>query len=79
MHVALAKTVSCCGSSPRPTNSIDTHTPRPVAVVEGWLDIAKLVASEGSKSKSPYEELAYEIGEQQRTAHHTILQLGTCA
>jgi hypothetical protein len=32
--------------------------------VEGWLDLAKLVASEGSKSKSPYEELAYKIGEQ---------------
>lgn len=31
-------------------------------IVEGWLDIAKLVASEGSKSKSPYEELAYKIG-----------------
>eukprot|EP00882_Tetradesmus_deserticola_P010231 GHRQ01010809.1.p1 GENE.GHRQ01010809.1~~GHRQ01010809.1.p1 ORF type:complete len:183 (+),score=47.46 GHRQ01010809.1:201-749(+) len=30
--------------------------------VEGWLDLAKLVASEGSKSKSPYEELAYQIG-----------------
>ncbi|KAF6256230.1 hypothetical protein COO60DRAFT_1530675 [Scenedesmus sp. NREL 46B-D3] len=31
-------------------------------VVEGWLDLAKLVASEGSKAKSPYEELAYQIG-----------------
>jgi hypothetical protein len=30
--------------------------------VEGWLDLAKLVASEGSKAKSPYEELAYQIG-----------------
>eukprot|EP00882_Tetradesmus_deserticola_P002114 GHRQ01002264.1.p1 GENE.GHRQ01002264.1~~GHRQ01002264.1.p1 ORF type:complete len:169 (+),score=48.23 GHRQ01002264.1:191-697(+) len=30
--------------------------------VEGWLDLAKLVASEGGKSKSPYEELAYQIG-----------------
>jgi hypothetical protein len=35
------------------------------AVVEGWLDLAKLVASEGSKAKSPYEELAYQIGKQQ--------------
>jgi hypothetical protein len=33
-----------------------------VAVVEGWLDLAKLVASDGSKSKSPYEDLAYKIG-----------------
>eukprot|EP00878_Enallax_costatus_P032678 GHUV01035930.1.p1 GENE.GHUV01035930.1~~GHUV01035930.1.p1 ORF type:complete len:129 (+),score=22.50 GHUV01035930.1:423-809(+) len=32
------------------------------AVVEGWLDLAKLVASEGSKQKSPYDELAYKIG-----------------
>eukprot|EP00775_Hariotina_reticulata_P003920 gene3920-4174_t len=32
------------------------------AVVEGWLDLAKLVASDGSKSKSPYEDLAYNIG-----------------
>jgi hypothetical protein len=32
------------------------------AVVEGWLDIAKLVASEGSKSKGPYEDLAFKIG-----------------
>jgi hypothetical protein len=31
-------------------------------VVEGWLDLAKLVASEGSKGKGPYEELAYKIG-----------------
>ncbi|KAF8065573.1 dus [Scenedesmus sp. PABB004] len=31
-------------------------------VVEGWLDLAKLVASEGSKNKSPYEELAFKIG-----------------
>jgi hypothetical protein len=31
-------------------------------VVEGWLDLAKLVASEGSKAKSPYEELAFNIG-----------------
>jgi hypothetical protein len=33
-------------------------------VVEGWLDLAKLVASEGSKSKGPYDDLAYKIGEQ---------------
>jgi len=31
-------------------------------VVEGWLDLAHLVASEGGKSKSPYEDLAYKIG-----------------
>lgn len=31
-------------------------------MVEGWLDLAKLVASEGGKQKSPYEELAYKIG-----------------
>jgi hypothetical protein len=31
-------------------------------VVEGWLDLAKLVASEGTKGKSPYEELAFKIG-----------------
>lgn len=35
------------------------------AVVDGWLDLAKLVASEGSKSKGPYEELAYRIGKGQ--------------
>jgi hypothetical protein len=32
-------------------------------VVEGWLDLAKLVASEGSKNKGPYDDLAYKIGE----------------
>jgi hypothetical protein len=26
------------------------------------MDLAKLVASEGSKSKSPYEDLAFKIG-----------------
>jgi hypothetical protein len=31
-------------------------------VVDGWLDLAKLVASEGSKNKSPYDDLAYKIG-----------------
>lgn len=51
------------------------HTLHSVAVVEGWLDIAKLVASEGTKSKSPYEEIAYKIGEQQRTAHHNTLHM----
>lgn len=34
-----------------------------LAVVEGWLDLAKLVATEGAKGRSPYEELAYQIGE----------------
>eukprot|EP00877_Chromochloris_zofingiensis_P006005 jgi/Chrzof1/1658/Cz10g16060.t1 len=33
-----------------------------LAVVEGWLDLAKLVATEGAKGRSPYEELAYQIG-----------------
>lgn len=31
-------------------------------IVEGWLDLAKLVASDGNKAKGPYEELAYKIG-----------------
>lgn len=31
-------------------------------IVEGWLDLAKLVASEGSKNKGPYDDLAYKIG-----------------
>lgn len=31
-------------------------------VVDGWLDLAKLVASEGSKNKGPYDDLAYKIG-----------------
>lgn len=31
-------------------------------VVEGWLDLAKLVAAEGSKTKGPYEDLAFKIG-----------------
>lgn len=31
-------------------------------VMDGWLDLAKLVASEGSKTKGVYDELAYRIG-----------------
>lgn len=46
----------------RPAWAGSQRTPALAAVVEGWLDLAKLVASEGSKSKSPYEELAYKIG-----------------
>jgi hypothetical protein len=30
--------------------------------MDGWLDLAKLVASEGSKTKGVYDELAYRIG-----------------
>lgn len=42
------------------------------AVVEGWLDLAKLVASEGGKQKSPYEDLAYNIGVDQAWFWHTV-------
>lgn len=31
-------------------------------VVDGWLDMTKLVAGSGSSNKSPYEELASAIG-----------------
>jgi hypothetical protein len=30
--------------------------------MDGWLDLAKLVASDGGKAKGPYEDLAYNIG-----------------
>lgn len=31
-------------------------------VVDGFFDIAKLVASEGKTNKTPYEDLAYKLG-----------------
>jgi hypothetical protein len=50
----------------------------PAAVVEGWLDLAKLVASEGSKAKSPYEELAYQIGALQPCCNPEVLLATSC-
>jgi hypothetical protein len=41
-------------SPPPPTH---THI-----VIDGWLDLAKLVAADGSKSKGVYDELAFRIG-----------------
>lgn len=51
-------------SSRTPTQHAFCRTHARHTVVEGWLDLAKLVASEGSKSKGPYDDLAYKIGEQ---------------
>jgi hypothetical protein len=33
------------------------------------MDLAKLVASEGSKAKSPYEDLAFKIGASKAARH----------
>ena len=55
-----ARALRRCAASGAPPPS--RCPPRRPPVMDGWLDLAKLVASEGSKTKGVYDELAYRIG-----------------
>ena len=65
VHPSVCAACACTTTTPAlpATHPIQSNT-----VVEGWLDLARLVSSEGIKAKGPYDELAYKIGTLRRRA-----------
>lgn len=59
-RAALALRAPCGRLQPPPPST--PLPPAPALAVDGWLDLAKLVAGEGSKGKGAYDDLAFKIG-----------------